>query len=84
MCITNFGNGALVLLHHKFLREVCLTIEAAQQGHRDKVLTIATISRRRIVATEFGTWRSGRNGGASGSVTVGNGKFLEQRGGTRS
>jgi hypothetical protein len=33
---------------------------------------------------EFGTWRSVRNGGASGSVTVGNGKFFEQRGGTRS
>jgi hypothetical protein len=33
---------------------------------------------------EFGTWRSVLSGGASGSVTVGNGKFLEQRGATRS
>jgi hypothetical protein len=28
-----------------------------------------------MVAIEFGMWRSGRNGGSSGSVTVGNGKF---------
>jgi hypothetical protein len=77
-------NKRLVLLHHKFLRTDFLAIEAAQHGHRDMVLTSATINRRRMVATEFGTWRSGRNGGASGSVTVGNGKFFEQRGGTRS
>ena len=74
----------LVLLHHKFLREGFLAIGAAQHGHRDRVLTSATINCRRMVAIEFGTWRSGRNGGASGSVTVGNGKVLEQRGGTRS
>jgi hypothetical protein len=74
----------LVLLHHKFRRDVFLPIEAAQQGHRDRDLTSATIKRRRMVAIEFGTWRSGRNGGASGSVTVGNGKFLEPRRGTRS
>ncbi len=29
------------------------------------------MSRRRIVAIEFGTWRSGRSGGAFGSITVG-------------
>lgn len=29
-------------------------------------------------------WRSGRIGGASGSVTVGNGRFREDRGATRS
>ena len=75
---------ALVLLHHKFRSDVFLLIEAEQHGHRDKVLTRTTINRRRMVATEFGMWRSGRNGGASGSVTVGNGKLLEQRGGTRS
>jgi hypothetical protein len=74
----------LVLLHHKFCRDVFLPIEVAQHGHRDKDLTSATSNRRRVVATEFGMWRSGRNGGASGSVTVGNGKFREQRGGTRS
>jgi hypothetical protein len=35
-----------------------------------------------MVAIEFGMWRSGRNGGAAASVTVGNGRFLEHPGGT--
>src|SRR5665647_1036763 len=35
-------------------------------------------------AIEFGTCRSVRCGGSPGSVTVGNGRFLEERGGTRS
>ena len=74
----------LVLLHHKFLRRVFLAIGAAQHGHRDRVATSATIRCRRMVATEFGIWRSGRNGGASGSVTVGNGRLREERGGGRS
>jgi hypothetical protein len=81
---SRYSDRLLVLLHHKFLREGFLAIGAAQHGHRDRVLTSATINCRRMVAIEFGTWRSGRNGGASGSVTVGNGKVLEQRGGTRS
>jgi hypothetical protein len=42
------------------------------------------ISRRRMVAIEFGMWRSLRSGGAAGSATGGNGKFFEQPGGTRS
>src|SRR6202142_4626140 len=75
---------SLVLLRHKFLRCCCLTIGAAQHGHRASVLTRAAISSRRIVAIEFGMCRSGRSGGASGSVTVGNRKFLERPGGTRS
>ena len=37
-----------------------------------------------MVAIEFGMWRSVRSGGAVGSVTVGNGKFFEQPGGTSS
>ena len=37
-----------------------------------------------MVAIELGTWRSGRNGGAAGSITVGNGKLRELRGATRS
>jgi hypothetical protein len=49
-----FEECALVLLHHKFRRDVFLTIEAAQHGHRDKDLMSVTINRRRIVATEFG------------------------------
>src|SRR3984957_15673457 len=37
-----------------------------------------------MVAIEFGRCRSVRRGGASGSVTVGNGRFFEERGDTRS
>jgi hypothetical protein len=65
----------LILLHHKFLRCVFPVIRAMQQGHRTKVLATATIRCRRMVEMEFGTWRSGRKGGASGSVTFGNGKL---------
>jgi hypothetical protein len=36
-----------------------------QQGHRGKLLTSATVRRRRIEAIECGTWRSGRMGGAA-------------------
>src|SRR5258708_26611325 len=73
----------LVLLRHKFIRSR-RAAEARQQGHRGKRLTSASMMRRRTVAIEFGTWRSGRNGGSSGSVTVGYGKLREPRGGTRS
>src|SRR6266571_4799108 len=79
-----FPDRALVLLRHKFLCGVDLAIGAAQHGHRGNVVTRAAISLRRIVAIEFGTCRSGRSGGASGSVTAGNGKFREPLGGTRS
>jgi hypothetical protein len=44
----------LVLLRHERLRYWCLWISAAQQGHRDRVLTRATINLRRMVAIEFG------------------------------
>ena len=52
-----FDNNALalVLLHHKFLRDGFLAIDVLQHGHRDKVFAIATINRRRMVATELGT-----------------------------
>jgi len=73
----------LVLLRHKFKR-TRRAVEARQHGHRGKRLTRASMMRRRTVAIEFGTWRSGRNGGSAGSVTVGNGKLREPRGGTRS
>jgi hypothetical protein len=55
-----------------------------QHGHRGKVLTMASAKRIRIVAIEFGMWRSGRNGGSSGLITLGNGKLREHRGATRS
>ncbi len=34
-------------------------------------LMSALINRTRMVAIEFGTWRSGRKGGSSGSITFG-------------
>ena len=37
-----------------------------------------------MVAIEFGMCRSGRSGGAPWPITFGNGRRLEQRGGTRS
>src|SRR5205809_5058502 len=80
----SFPAAGLVLLCHKFFCRDRLPIGAAQHGHRDRVVASARINLLRIVAIEFGTWRSVRSGGASGSVTVGNGKFLEQSGGTRS
>lgn len=63
--------GFLVLLHQKFFRRGCLVIGAEQHGHRGSVLTSAAIKRRRIVAIEFGMWRSGRSGGTAGSITFG-------------
>jgi hypothetical protein len=60
-----FSSSALVLLCHKFR---CL-FRAAQHGQRESVVARAATNLRRIVAIEFGTWRSGRNGGSSGLVT---------------
>ena len=37
-----------------------------------------------MVAIEFGMWRSVRSGGASGSITLGNGRLREEPCGTRS
>ena len=60
------------------LREL-LPTGVARHGHRERVLTSAMINRLRIVAIELGTWRSVLGGGASGSITFGNGKFFEPR-----
>ena len=49
-----FMTCLLVLLRHERLRYGRPWILAAQQGHRGRVLTSATINRRRMVATEFG------------------------------
>ena len=73
-----FGAGLLVLLCHKFR---CL-FRAAQHGQRESVVARAATNLRRIVAIEFGTWRSGRNGGSSGLVTFAYGNLRAQRGGT--
>ena len=75
---------SLVLLCHKRLRCVYCWIATAQHGHRERLLTRATINRRRMVAIELGMCRSGRSGGSSGSVIMGNGNLREQPGGTRS
>jgi hypothetical protein len=77
-------NGLIVLLRHKFLRGEPLPAGVAQHGHRERVLTSAMINLLRIVAIELGTWRSVLGGGASGSITFGNGKFFEPSGVTRS
>jgi len=74
----------LELLRHNLCDRACARCGAPQDGQRGKRLMIAAMSLRRMVAIEFGMWRSGRNGGSSGSVTVGYGKLREQRGGTRS
>ena len=42
-----------------------------QHGHRGKLLTRATVRRRRIEAIECGTWRSGRMSGAARLETSG-------------
>src|SRR3954452_22076406 len=60
-----YGFGALILLCHKFW----CPFRAAQHGQRESVVARAATNLRRIVAIEFGTWRSGRNGGSSGLVT---------------
>jgi hypothetical protein len=62
--ITQRTSG-LVLLCHKFW----CPFRAAQHGQRESVVARAATNLRRIVAIEFGTWRSGRNGGSSGLVT---------------
>src|SRR5262249_30731755 len=55
---------------------------AAQHGQRDSIEARAATNLRRIVAIEFGTWRSGRNGRSSGLVTFAYGKLREHPGGT--
>jgi hypothetical protein len=77
------GIDRLVLLRHKLLRPRTIA-RVLQYGHRGRSFTSASMIRMRMVAIEFGMFRSGRKGGSSGSVTVGYGRFLEQSGCTRS
>jgi hypothetical protein len=60
----------LVLLRHKFVWAY-RALELPQHGQRGKRLMMAWMSLRRMVAIEFGMWRSGRKGGSAGSETVG-------------
>src|SRR5262245_48223527 len=55
----------------------------AQQGQRERSVRRPTLRRRRSVAIEWGTWRSGRSGGASGSVTSGKGRIFADGSGSR-
>jgi hypothetical protein len=60
----------IVLLRHGHRRPFDAAL-APQHGHRGKVLMSARIKWARMVAIEFGMWRSGRAGGASGSIIIG-------------
>jgi hypothetical protein len=71
------GGPSLVVLRHKLQRERPFGF-APQHGQRERIATSLAMSLRRMVAMEFGTWRSGRSGGASGSVTLGKGKLREE------
>src|SRR5215207_4231669 len=51
----------------------------AQHGHRSRLRARATVSILRTVAIEFSTCRSGRIGGASGSITCGKANRRELR-----
>jgi hypothetical protein len=61
----------LILLCYKFFGRECLIIRAEQHGHRGSILTTVAIRWRRMVAIEFGMWRSERSGGAVGSIAFG-------------
>ena len=68
------SNQTLIALCHNFNRGAGLLFGCAQHGQRDNVLTRPTMRRRRSVGMELTTWRSGLSGGASGSITLGNGR----------
>jgi hypothetical protein len=70
LCQTFRQYYEVVLLHHKFCL-LCREALLPQQGHRGRFLMRALIKRMRMVAIEFGMWRSGRKGGSPGSIAVG-------------
>ena len=69
-CGEMVGTLRFVVLRHNFCRLYVAAL-LPQQGHRGRVLMSASIRRMRMVAIEFGMWRSGRKGGSSGSITFG-------------
>src|SRR4051812_34525911 len=71
----------IVLLRHERVWCGGLRKWVAQHGHRSRLWARATVSLRRMVAMEFGTCRSGRIGGAAGSITGGKVNRLELRAG---
>jgi len=74
--ITQRTSGLILLRHNPGLLIVGLRV-ALQHGHRSRLLVSAT-----VMCRELGTCRSGGMGGTAGSVTSGNGRFLEVRNGT--
>src|SRR5215208_7191374 len=58
-----------------------LRMRVVQHGHRSRLRARATVSLLRTDAIEFGTCRSGRIGGAAGSITCGKATRRELRGG---
>ena len=66
------------------IRERLIKIGARVIEHIARIATRAALNLRRMVAIEFGTWRSGRNGGAPRPISFGNCNFFEQPGGTSS
>lgn len=75
--------GRLILLRHDFRVDFLLAMGVAQQGHRGKLCTRPTSRRRRMVAIESGTWRSGRSGSAPRAPALGNFKFRDIPGAIR-
>src|SRR4051794_27640443 len=76
----SIGNLVFLLRHRNGL--VLLVLRGAlQHGHRARVVARATIRCRRIVAIELATCRSGRTGGTSGSIILGNARRRELFGG---
>ena len=73
----------LIVLRHEFRRRGLVCMGLVQQGQRDRSVRRPTLRRRRSVAMECGTWRSGRSGGASGSVALGKGRFFAEISGAR-
>src|SRR4051812_4815664 len=71
----------LLLLRHERVWCGGLRKWVAQHGHRSRLRARATVSLRRTVAIEFSTCRSGRIGGAAGSITRGKANRFELRGG---
>jgi hypothetical protein len=78
------ASNVLVLLCQNFWMSVRAATGATQQGQRDSITTRAALNLRRMVAIEFGTCLSGRNGGAPRAIGFGKLNFFEQPGGTSS
>src|SRR4051794_23553116 len=80
---STFSSRFIILLRHKRRWKAgWFWLLRAQQGHRFRLRANTTVSRRRTVAIEFGTCRSGRIGSAAGSVTFGKARRFEPPGAT--